>query len=308
MDKKKKKLLIYIPSYNRANSLLLQLEKLFHIPNNTFDVYVNDNNSIEDYSNVKKVCEDNAFYYNRNKINVGGDANIFNGFLLSFDYEYLWILSDDDLITDNAVEKILEILDMHKIDLLFLTHSKIKNIEFAQWSQKDFYEHNIRVSDGAGLISNVIYKVDYIKDSIPEGFQNIYTCFAHLAVLIHSFQNKKTSIGKIGSYHFFIPETNLPPSISSAYSKSYFGFVLLAELFDGTLKKEFLGEWASFWNLRHWHIKKKDAIAKQNCIYAKNYILTYGSIFDFFRLKLCIWYVLTPIFSYAKKYKHKVRN
>ncbi|WP_129101921.1 glycosyltransferase family 2 protein [Arcobacter sp. F2176] len=298
------KLTIYIPTYNRAESVLKQLNLIKTINNDNITVIVSDNCSTDriGYEKVKAFCLNNNILYIKNFVNVGADANIFNGFIVSQNSKYIWILSDDDLLKKDAVERVLEILNNNNFDLLFFTFHYIENLSYATWNQADLYNKNIKISDGSGLISNVIYKSDFIKESIPIGFQHIYTCFAHLAILIDSFYNKTAEIGRIGSSSFFVPETNLPPAISASYSKSYFGFVLLAELFEDKLKKEFIIEWSKFKNLRHWFIKKRDKIASQNSIYAKAYISNYSF---FFKFKLLIWYFLTPLFLVLKKYKNR---
>jgi len=298
-----KKLTIYIPSYNRSDSLLKQLNTISNFKDKAkLNVVVNDNCStdITGYKEVEKYCLENNFIYNRNETNIGADANIFNGFLNSFESEYIWILSDDDLLKYDAVSTIVNILNANDLDILFLTHSKIEKLEKHNWAQRDFFENNIKTSDGAGLISNVIYKSSFIKDSIPVGFQNIYTCFCHLSVLIHSLQNRDAKIANIGSYNFFIPETNLPPASNATYSKSYFGFVLLGELFEKKIKKDFIDRYSTFWTLRYWYIKDKDEIAKQNCIYAENYISRNKSIYNFFKFKLFFWFLLTPLLIFIK--------
>lgn len=298
----KKKLTIYIPSYNRASSLLRQLHAISsNIDTSKVFIIVNDNCSTDvGYADVENYCLKNDYIYNKNKFNDGGDANIFNGFMEFYRSEYIWILSDDDILADDTVSKVTTILENNMLDILFFTNSRIEVLETKKWTQRDFYEQNIKTADGAGLISNVIYRSEFIKESIPLGFQNIYTCWAHLSVLISSFKNKVAMIGNIGSCINFIPETNLPPSDSTGYSKSYFGFVLLGELFEDAIKKDFINAWASFWSLRHWHTKKKDQIAKQNCMYSENYIKHNLYLFNFFRLKLLFWFLMLPILNILK--------
>jgi len=296
------KLLVYIPSYNRAESLLKQLSVLSgSVKGELFDVVVSDNCSTDDrgYDAVRSFCGQNGFEYKRNLVNVGADANIFNGFMLSFSYKYLWILSDDDLLRSGSIDEILLLLE-NDLAVLFLTHSRVNSLQVFDWGQKELLQKNIYASDGAGLISNVIYGVDFIKDSIPIGLQNIYTCFSHLSVLLNSFKSKRATIGTMGSHLFFIPDTNLPPYSSAAYSKSYFGFVLLGETLDDNLKKEFINRYASFWNLRHWSIKQKDAISFPNSMYAKCYILKYSYTWNFVRAKLFFWKIAAPVLQYAK--------
>lgn len=297
----KNRLTIYIPTYNRAQSLLKQLHAISStIDSSKVSVIVNDNASPNSsYIEVEKYCKQENFIYRKNYFNIGADANIFNGFMEFYNSEYIWILSDDDILNDDAISKVTTILENNSLDILFLTHSKIENLEVKQWTQKDLYEKNIKVSDGSGLISNVIYRSEFIKESIPVGFQNIYTCFAHLSILIHSFKNKTAMIGNIGSYNFFLPDTALAPADSSGYDRSFFGFVLLGEQFEDENKKQFVNDWGSFWNLRHWY--KKAKTGKPNSLYAKSYIQSNISIINFFRVKLFFWYLFTPLLLIMKK-------
>lgn len=296
-------LTIYIPTYNRCESILTQLININNCNSKEFRVIINDNHSTQSYQEISDFCKDkDNFIYQQNFVNIGADANILNGFLHCFDSKYLWILSDDDIIKEDAIATILDILDNNSLDLLFLTHRTLKNLEFYNYNQQLFYKNNIKYADGAGLISNVIYKSSFIKNSIPVGSQYIYTCFAHLAILIDSLKHK-AKVVNIGASNFFIPNTALPPAHSTWYSKSYFGFVLLAELFENDIKKQFIDDWSNFWNLRHWHIKSKDQVAKINYIFAENYIKHKCGIFNLFRTKLIIWKFLTPLFLIYKKYK-----
>ena len=298
-----KLLTIYIPTYNRANSLLKQLNAINNFSDkDKINVIVNDNCStdINGYKEVKKFCLDNNFTYHKNEVNVGGDANIFNGFLNSFKSEYIWILSDDDLLKKDAIVKIVTILEKNSLDILFFTHSNIDKLKIETWNQKDFFENNIKTADGAGLISNVVYKSNFIKNSIPMGFQCIYTHFAHLAILINAFREKNVNIGKIKSDLFFIPDTNLPPPEGfEGYDHSYFGFVLLGELFEKDIKKDFINDWANFWNLRHWHKKYKNG--QPNSVYAKSYIQENLNFLNCFRLKLLLWKLFLPLYELVKR-------
>lgn len=303
------KLLIYIPTYNRAASLLKQLKAIDNnINKSLITIIVNDNASTDvEYKNIQQYCLENQYIYNKNSFNIGADANIFNGFMQHHKAEYIWILSDDDILYDSSVVEIMNILNTNDLDLLFLTHSKINLLKINSWTQKDFYENNIQTSDGAGLISNVIYKSNFIKNSIPQGFNNIHTCFAHLAILIHSFKNKIVKVGNIGSYNFFVPDTALPPADSTGYDRSYFGFVLLGELFEEPIKKRFINDWTSFINLRFWY--KKFILGYPNSIYADAYIKDNLYIFNFFRTKLFFWKLFSGLFfKILSKMNSKLKN
>jgi len=204
------------------------------------------------------------------------------------------------LLKYDAVSTIVNILKKNSLDILFFTHSKIDKLEVKVWIQRDFFENNIEIADGSGQISYVIYKSNFIKNSIPIGFQYIYTHFAHLSVLIDSFRDKNVNIGRIGNNQFFIPDTNVPPPEGfGGYDHSYFGFVLLGELFEKDIKKDFINGWTNFWSLRHWHNMYKNG--QPNGIYAKSYIKENLYFLNFFRAKLFFWKIFLPLYEFTKR-------
>jgi glycosyltransferase involved in cell wall biosynthesis len=78
-----KLLTIYIPTYNRAESLIKQLEAINYSGMKEYiEVIISDNCSNDvGYSKVKDFCEKENFVYKKNSLNIGADANIFNGFM-----------------------------------------------------------------------------------------------------------------------------------------------------------------------------------------------------------------------------------
>jgi glycosyltransferase involved in cell wall biosynthesis len=79
-----KKLIIYIPSYNRADRLMSQLKVINKEMTSDIKVVISDNNStdIEGYKNIEKYCTDNNLTYNRNATNLFSDTNILEKFFL----------------------------------------------------------------------------------------------------------------------------------------------------------------------------------------------------------------------------------
>jgi glycosyltransferase involved in cell wall biosynthesis len=75
-------------------------------------VVISDNNStdIEGYKNIEKYCTDNNLTYNRNATNLFSDTNIVSGFLHADKCNYLWILSDDDMLMEGSISTIMDIL------------------------------------------------------------------------------------------------------------------------------------------------------------------------------------------------------
>jgi hypothetical protein len=63
--------------------------------------------------------------------------------------------------------------------------------------------------------------------------------------LANSFKNKEAKICRLSKKKIFSSQIAMPATMQEWYSKSYFGYVLLAELFKGDVKKLFLNDWAN---------------------------------------------------------------
>ncbi|MBA4383767.1 MAG: hypothetical protein C0410_03455, partial [Anaerolinea sp.] len=110
-----KKLFIYIPTYNRPKSLEKQIASLSSQVTRHKDcvrILVNDNASPTNlfFELEEKYSSENIVFH-KNSGNIGGNANIALAFTYAKNDEFLWILSDDDLLTDNAVDYILSNLE-----------------------------------------------------------------------------------------------------------------------------------------------------------------------------------------------------
>ena len=103
---KTKTLTIAIPTYNRPDKILVQLKSLLPQITEEIEVVVLDNHSDVPITSVvtndilSKIC------IIRNDINIGGAANIARCFEVC-KTEWLWTLSDDDIVEKDAVAKIL---------------------------------------------------------------------------------------------------------------------------------------------------------------------------------------------------------
>ncbi|GAV23970.1 glycosyltransferase family 2 protein [Carboxydothermus pertinax] len=299
-----KKILIYIPSYNRSNSLIKQLSRLKNLVyNDNVIVYISDNCSTDkDYDSVRNYCgKYNNIIYDRNPANIGGNANIAKGFLLCDKAEYIWILSDDDILKDNVFNEILNFLN-YDIDILVFSHNKnIQKFNIVEYTINDiFYLFN-----DISCISNVIYKSELIKEYIRYAFEYMFTCFPHLAVLIKTLNERKIKAGILKREKYFEPDFLPPVEGNVGYSKSYFGFVFLAELFnDKKIKRKFIDSWISFLYLRHWFLKSRNA--QTYSLLAYYYIKKNKSFFKMFDLKLIAWKILTPYYTKLKKIGKKI--
>lgn len=111
---------ICIPTYNRIKSLQALLEYLLPITSQLgVPVYVSDNASTDGTEamiyNLKHSYD--LLFYDRNISNLGPDYN-FEHVLKMSSAKYAWLLSDDDVVNVNELEKIISILLSQKYDLL----------------------------------------------------------------------------------------------------------------------------------------------------------------------------------------------
>lgn len=301
------KLLIYIPSYNRSSALNKQLDVIIGCKQKeSITVIVKDNCSSDpDYSIIEEKCGKSGFVYYRNICNVGGNPNILEGFTHSNKADYTWILSDDDTLSENAIEKIIEILSSKQPDILYMTHSSQEEKTVTAF-EKDIPDI---INDGLGLISLVIYRSEYVTNSVRAGFDNLYSCFPHLAVLFDAIKkNGSLKLCRIGKENFFDINSHYekPAEGISGYNASFFGFLHLTAILSFNVKKRILKSWWSSLTNQYKFIKLFNQYP-QHSFYA--YYLLKDNIF-LFNFKLILAKIIFPIQSIAYNYlkSQKIKN
>ena len=176
------KLFIYIPTYNRPDALRTQLSML--LPqvakfSDTVRILINDNASDKPIIEFQEKYSSNKnIEFRSNAGNIGANANIAIGFIFARANEFIWILSDNDIVTDNAVEYILGLLD-DKIDF-FCFNDSVKEPTVVDYDWKKGWL--IPMEWRMGLISDALYNINSVKDSIDAGFYFHNSSFPHLAV------------------------------------------------------------------------------------------------------------------------------
>lgn len=111
-------LTIAMPTYNRLEKLKIALKKVLDETkgHEEIEIFVSDNASTdgtkEYVENIQK--ENRNLKYYRNTINLGMEGNFLNCFRKA-QGKYLWILSDDDCLMENAVKIVLHILERNPV-------------------------------------------------------------------------------------------------------------------------------------------------------------------------------------------------
>lgn len=122
-------LTVAIPTYNRADYLDLGLrrlkEELMRLHENQrtlIRIYISNNASTDDTINVisihglHEICELEVI---TNSVNVGAEKNVIQCYE-SASTPYVWILGDDDVMLQGALEKVLSVLLLNQPDIVYL--------------------------------------------------------------------------------------------------------------------------------------------------------------------------------------------
>lgn len=133
MKKKDTILTIAIPTYNRAAYLEKQLVRLRGQNDERIKILVSDNGSDDNTAEVVNRYNkhmDNLCYL-RNAENLGFDRNVLKLYI-SAQSEYIWFLSDDDLILDGAICNVLKFLSAYQPTVAVLASAKNES-EASEW-------------------------------------------------------------------------------------------------------------------------------------------------------------------------------
>lgn len=127
------KLSIAIPTYNRSQFLQGALDRLFAcntILDAQIEIVISDNASTDNTENIVRSAAEKygkEIHYFRNEKNLGIDGNIHQVVNRSRG-EYVWMLSDDDVIADNAIDYVLNKINQQDFCFHFL-NAKPLNLE-----------------------------------------------------------------------------------------------------------------------------------------------------------------------------------
>lgn len=105
-------LTVTIPTFNRPDYIQRQVRSVLRQLRDNVELVVYDNCSDIPVSTLFSDEELKRFKINRGNVNIGGDANICKC-LLENSNGWVWLLGDDDKISDDAIEIILNIIEKH---------------------------------------------------------------------------------------------------------------------------------------------------------------------------------------------------
>lgn len=121
----------------------------------------------------------------RNRTNVGGNANILRCMELC-ETEWLWTLADDDRVSDDAVERVLEGIysNPNCICVTFAQKAAPRSESSTTCGRTAFLSALGPNFSSLCFISTSVYRLNAILPSLIYGYLQIPSCAPHLAVLV----------------------------------------------------------------------------------------------------------------------------
>lgn len=167
------KLDILLITYNRAKPLDLTLQNLLaeNSPIKDFDITIVDNDSSDNTAEIVKKHQQSHphLHYEKNKYNIGGNANILKAFY-SANKEYVWILADNDEYDWTGWSEVEKFIQEGK-DAIFVANYSSPEVDVV----KMIYQ--------ATFLPGVIYKTTNIDNDVMVNMSyNICNLFPHLAL------------------------------------------------------------------------------------------------------------------------------
>jgi len=183
-------LFIYIPTYNRPSTLRQQLDALTSQRGDwpgQVRILVNDNSS-PSFSDeaAASMRREYGVEVRSNLGNVQANANIALAFVFARPEEYLWILSDDDIVCAGALQALATQGLVGDPDVVsFSTIDRQPATVVRSWSVGWEW-----ISGTAGQISNVIYKAQVFAAQASQAFFYHNSSFPHLAVMMTTMRER----------------------------------------------------------------------------------------------------------------------
>jgi len=213
-------LAITIPTFNRCHVLKENLNYLIRLVSNyQIPIYVSDNNSSDDtVAMVANAIERYPFIFlHKNRTNIGMDAN-FHVALSLPNSEYMWIIGDDDLVSEGQFERIYKILGTLQYQLVVLNGGAMKSMGGRVTGVKSKVFNNPgtlmqEIGWHMTWISCLIISRDFHRDLKFEKYIGSY--FSHFGAIFEALSRNPTVIVYWYDPSSFYPSPNAKFSWSS---------------------------------------------------------------------------------------------
>lgn len=259
--KKKKKIAICIPTYNRPLILNDVCTRILNtVDEKFFDIYIYDSSSNSDSEKILNdfIQKDNFFYF-RLPTTIHANEKLYRIYQdkdIQYTYEYLWILADYLFFSKEIINKILEMLN-EKWDMLMLDM-----FDPDQQGSKQYYDPNqifFEYAWSMTLFGIMIINCETVLKKADWSYLNAkylkkqYRNFSHLAMYFEMM----IKINNLRFYHLSINKEETYTSKYKGNRSEYF--------------KEFLDVWGHYWYASIYALPKyytrKDEVITKACVY-----------------------------------------
>ena len=144
-----KLLSIYVPTYNRADKVVKQLQFLINeikaIDIKKIEIIVNNNCSTDNTEErVLNVIAGTPIIYHKNERNLGIVGNAYAA-IEFISGKYFWLISDDDFLQEGIVERVINLLEMNpQLSYLFLNYSESEKPDKGLYNGPDGLTHDAK--------------------------------------------------------------------------------------------------------------------------------------------------------------------
>lgn len=176
MTKVSNNILAVVVTYNRKELLYKCIEALLNQTYNKFDILIVDNNSTDNTKEyIDNLIDDKRVKYKNTLKNIGGAGGFNLGLKESIEnkYDYTWMMDDDTICDETALEKLMDASKILKKDYGFLASSVFFNDNVPcqmnkQKICKDWYNHLHLLDSGIIKIYHSTFVSFFIKNEVAK--------------------------------------------------------------------------------------------------------------------------------------------
>jgi hypothetical protein len=201
-------------------------------------VSINDPKN-QEYAAIINRYKSDKVEFRCNPGNIGANPNILLGFIFAKESEFLWILSDDDMVSPDALSHVFPQLVPHA-DLIHIGVYDLSTVDF-DVNLENFM--TLPRGAGLGMISVGIFNMKTFSYYLQYGFDYLDSSFPHLAITMAALKERKILKIKAANHAAIFTGEVLDTHGSADYSISAVGYGYLADFLPNKLGVIFLKQW-----------------------------------------------------------------
>jgi glycosyltransferase involved in cell wall biosynthesis len=191
------KLSIVIPTYNRNTTLFENLPTLLMQIKEGVELIILDNSStipvVQSIQPLLDEYSDVPITILRHKINIGAEANFLRSFEIAAS-PWIWILGDDDVVSENAVVDAIQTIEAHTDCIFFnfitssMSISKLRPLDFETVGQHGFVT-GLDYPGNINFMSVGIWHAPSFLSAVPNTYHYAYSMSFTFIMLLSALGN-----------------------------------------------------------------------------------------------------------------------